>query len=218
MITKASLRWQFDTTAHRYRDGQNGRFLPERTILDLRDGLLAARKEATTRLAEALSDGRVDLSTWQLGMRAVARDTALTEYIFGRGGINAMMPADYGRVGAMVKEQYQFLNGFAAEIAAGQQSAAQIQARAAMYAHAGVTAHSAGKEASYGGALRLPAHPGQGTACLANCLCAWSITEGPEAWVCTWVRHGAQSCGVCRDRAAQYAPLVVPKIQLRVVA
>lgn len=214
----ASLRWAFDQTAHRYRDNTTGRFLPEQTILDLRDALLTSRKEATARLAEALSAGRADLETWQLGMRAVTKDTLLTEYLFGRGGINAMTPADYGRVGALVKEQYTHLHDFAAEITAGQQSAAQIASRAAMYAHAGVAAHSIGKESAYGGRLTLPVHPAQGTTCLSNCLCAWSIQEGPEAWICTWVRHGAQSCGVCLDRAAQYAPLVVPKIQLRVIA
>lgn len=213
-----SLRWQFDQAAKNYRDLSTGRFLPRQTIIDLRDGLLESRVSATKSLATALAHGQIDLPSWQTGMRAVSRDTAMAEYLFGRGGINAMTQTDYGRVGALVKEQYQFLANFAADVSGGTLSEPQIAARAAMYAHAGVTAHSIGKEASYGGTLQLPAHPGEGTTCRSQCRCHWSITEGPEAWVATWVRHGAQSCGVCRDRAAQYNPYVQPKVNLRVVA
>lgn len=214
---KASVRWQYNTVAKRYYDRQNGRFLTNKTIFDLRDGLLDARVSATKALATALGHGQIDLPTWQSGMRAVSKDTAMAEYLFGRGGINAMTQADYGRVGALVKEQYTFLQGFAQDIAAGKLSEAQIEARAAMYAHAGVTAHSVGQEAAYGGRLQLPAHPGTG-ACLTRCRCHWSITEGPEAWVCTWVRTSGESCATCRSRAAQFNPFVQSKVNLRVVA
>jgi hypothetical protein len=216
VATKQSLRWGYDVNARRYRDGSNGRFLPESTITTLRDGLLDARRLSADNLAEALAEGRIDLETWQLGMRAVIRDTALTEYVFGRGGVNAMEQADYGRVGAFVKEQYTYLRDFAAERLAGTVSDAQLAARAKMYAHAGVAAHSLGREATFGGTLQLPAHPGVGTACLANCRCVWQIQEGPEAWVCTWVREAGESCEVCVGRAGQYNPFVQPKVRLSV--
>jgi hypothetical protein len=191
--------------------------LTNKTIIDLRNGLMDARVDATKSLASALADGRIDLPGWQSGMRAVSKDTAMAEYLFGRGGINVMTPADYGRVGALVKEQYTFLQGFAQDIADGKLSEAQVEARAAMYAHAGVTAHSIGQEAAYGGRLQLPAHPGTGE-CLTRCRCHWRIQEGPEAWICTWVRTSGESCATCIDRAAQYAPFVQSKVNLRAVA
>ncbi len=212
-----SLRWSYDVRAHAYRDGSTGRFLTNKTIIDLRNGLMDARVDATKSLASALADGRIDLPGWQSGMRAVSKDTAMAEYLFGRGGINVMTPADYGRVGALVKEQYTFLQGFAQDIADGKLSEAQVEARAAMYAHAGVTAHSIGQEAAYGGRLQLPAHPGTGE-CLTRCRCHWRIQEGPEAWICTWVRTSGESCATCIDRAAQYAPFVQSKVNLRAVA
>jgi hypothetical protein len=213
----ASLRWSYDRNAHRYRDGNTGRFLTNQTIIDLRDGLLDSRVSATKSLSEALADGRIDLPGWQSGMRAVSKDTAVAEYLFGRGGINAMTQADYGRVGALVKEQYQFLQGFAQDISDGKLSEKQIEARAAMYAHAGVTAHSVGQEAAYGGRLNLPAHPGSAE-CLTRCRCHWSIQEGPEAWVCTWVRTSGESCATCISRASTWNPFVQSKVNLRVVA
>lgn len=213
----ASLRWSYDVITRRYRDGTTGRFLPERTILDLRNGLLDARVSATKALSDALSHGQIDLVTWQQGMRAVSKDTAMAEYLFGRGGINAMTQADYGRVGTLVKAQYQYLAGFAQEIADGALSEKQIAARAAMYAHAGVEAHSVGRMAAYGGRLDLPAHPGSGD-CLSRCRCHWSISEGPEAWVCHWVRESGESCSTCISRASTYNPFVQPKVVLSVVA
>ncbi len=218
MLAKASLRWQYDQGVHRYRDQTTGRFLSGTTILELRNGLLDARVNGTQALSAALADGRIDLSSWQAGMRAVSRDTALAEYIFGRGGQNAMTPADYGRVGALVKAQYGYLQGFAQEIKTGDLSDAQINARAAMYAHAGVTAHSVGVMATYGGQLELPAHPGQGTTCKSRCRCQWSITEGPEAWTCRWIREATNSCEVCIDRASTYNPFVQAKVALSEVA
>lgn len=215
----ASLRWQYDQRAKNYRDLTSGRFLSQQTILDLRNGLLEARVSGTQVLSAALADGRIDLVTWQSGMRAISRDTAMAEYLFGRGGINAMSPPDYGRVGALVKAQYQYLEGFATEVAAGSLSEKQVAARAAMYAHAGVTAHSVGKMATYGGQLNLPVHPGEGTDCKSRCKCHWSITEGPEAWVCTWIREsGRDGCDVCRSRASAYSPFVQSKLVLSEVA
>lgn len=213
----ASLRWSFDVPSRRYRDGTTGRFLPTAKITELRNALLDNRATVTQSLSEALANRTIDLYSWQQGMRAVIKDSSVAEYLFGRGGVNAMTPSDWGTIGNLVKGQYQYLEGFATEIAAGTLSDAQVASRAAMYAHAGVQAHSMGQEAAYGGRLVLPAHPGTGE-CLSRCRCHWSIQEGPEAWVCTWVRISGESCATCISRAAQYNPFVQSKVNLRVVA
>lgn len=214
----AEQRWAYDARLRRFRDLRTGRILSEKTVSELRDGLLESRELAARALAADLAAGRLSPVAWQDGMQALIRQTAMAEYLLGRGGVAAMTPADYGRVGDFIREQRSFFRAFAARAQAGPLSDAQLAARAAMYAHAGVAAQSLGLEAAYGGQLVLPAHPGVGTACKSRCRCSWSIAETAEAWRCTWLRSAADSCETCVGRAAAYAPYVQPKAIRTVVA
>ena len=57
----------------------------------------------------------------------------IRQYLLGIGGRDQMTAADWGSIGGMLREQYRFLDGFLAEIAAGNLTEAQIMARARMY-------------------------------------------------------------------------------------
>jgi ferredoxin len=61
----------------------------------------------------------------------------LASAALAKGGFAQMAPADYGRVGARLKEQYRFLNRFASQIESGQQGLnGQLPIRSEMYIQA----------------------------------------------------------------------------------
>lgn len=145
-----------------------------------------------------------------VSMREALRDTYVAEYLAGRGGRNAMTQADWGRLGHMLREQYTYLNDFAADVAAGKLSEAQIAARAASYFNSATQAFERGRAAARG--LSLPAMPGDGsTECRSNCKCRWEIEETSTEWRATWTQSAAEHCPTCNERAGMWNPLVIQK-------
>src|SRR3990172_6128459 len=103
---------------------------------------VAAIGEANTEIhvteVRALTDDlildRIDVGAWERGMREVIKESYIQEYLLGRGGAGQLMATDYGSIGGMIADQYRYLDGFAADIANGNLTAGQIEARASMYA------------------------------------------------------------------------------------
>lgn len=205
------MAWQWSESAKRYRDTDTGRFLAASAVGQIRDQLIAARTAAIDRLAEDLIAERVDVAAWTKAMRDEIKTLTLAEYEFGRGGKNAMTPADRGTVGAMCRAQYEYLQKFATEVADGVLSEAKIRARARLYAGSATAAHGRGQSAAYG--LRLAQHPGDGnTACLTNCRCSLRIEEDEDEWRVYWVvQHDRESCDDCVAMGDRWSPLTIAK-------
>lgn len=208
----ASDAWEWVEAVRRYRSVETGRFLGPSQAADLRDHFLERQRAGAADLAGRLEARTITVQAWEAAMRARVRTVFVTEYAFGRGGTGAMTAADRGAVAALVREQYDFLHGFAAEVAGGDLSRAQIAARSQLYFNAATSAHGHGHARAHGG-LVLPAQPGDGsTSCRANCRCRWSIDETDDAWEARWIVSGAaESCEDCRSRGAGWAPLTVAK-------
>lgn len=127
-------------------DRRTGRFhgplpsyliIPHSRIMDLIQERIEAHRAGLQRLTRALSDGRIDLATWQRGMAAELKSLHLQQAALAKGGWQNITPADKRRVTLLLKEQYRFLDGFARDIAAGKLSAGQMLWRAGLYADAG---------------------------------------------------------------------------------
>lgn len=162
--------------------------------------------------AAALGRGDWTVRRWELEIRDRLKRVYLAEYMLGRGGKNAMTPADYGRVGNMLRDQYEFLRGFALDVQAGTMSEAQIAARTQLYHESAIQAFERGKSAAYSGDLILPAYPADGrTRCKARCKCRWLIRETKAAWKAYWKRGTSESCQDCIDRERLYNPYTVSK-------
>lgn len=143
-------------------------------------------------------------------MRQIVKDAHGVQHVLGRGGRHAMTQSDWGRLGNVVRGQYEYLQKFAQAIERGEQSAAQVRARAALYVAASVYSFERGNASAYG--LSLPAYPGDGgTPCLARCRCHWDISSTKDDWIARWVVGGAVQCPGCRSRAEQWNPLRIPK-------
>lgn len=205
-----SDRWQWDATAHRYRDRDTGRFLARSTAEQLQEAMIDRYRERMGAAMQAVIDGSATIQTWEVSARAELKALHGTMYLYGRGGLNAMQPSDWERLQTLVRDQWDYLRGFTNALAAEELSEAQAMARARSYADA---AHNTGAEAlavTYAG-LRLPAMPGDGgTQCKQNCRCRWRIIEDEGGWRCTWELGSSVSgpCDDCKARAARWAPFV----------
>jgi len=150
-------------------------------------------------LATRLIDGRLSLPAWQQQMARELKDAHIVSLHVGRGGQAVTTFADYGRVGRLLRDEYQLLQQFATEIYNGNLSPAQIRVRAALYGANVRQSYWTGQtaahvEAEYGEERRLLApadhcaqcpdyaalgwqpigtlpEPGEACDCGANCKC-----------------------------------------------
>ncbi len=216
--------WTYDTRTRRYRvtpEGAQalghkpGTFIGERRLVGLRDAYIAGAKDATNTLAGQVARGDISVQQWTLAMRQEIRADFINEYVLAHGGRATMTPADWGRLGQRIQQQYRYLDGFANDIATGRYSEAQIAARARMYVEASSAAFEQARTLARG-MPDLPAYPGDGsTVCLSNCKCFWSIKETDDAWLCTWRITPAENCETCIERSRTWAPLTIPKATAR---
>jgi hypothetical protein len=89
--------------------------------------------ESDALMSRLLSDGTINIQDWVVEMRGLIRDTYRAMYELAIGGRQNMTPADYGRLGGMLQEQYRYLDRFAADLAEGRLTLPQALNRARMY-------------------------------------------------------------------------------------
>ncbi len=205
------MAFSWDPTSRRYRDTESGKYIGMKRIRDLREGIVTANRDRVDALSTRLADCDLTVEQWTLEMRASIKAVTIDQYLLGRGGRNAMTPSDWGRIGYQLRGQYQYLQGFAHEIDAGNLSDAQIKVRAKLYIEATRSAFERAMGASW--QIVLPAHPGDGsTECTVHCKCRWEIVETDEDIEATWVMDpDAEHCSTCRQRSYDWKPLVFPK-------
>ena len=144
-------RWEPSTGASgRYRD-ERGRFVASSTVRRELDRYLDAADPAKA-LAEALRGRAVSLADWELGMRRHVKNVTINAISLERGGYANVRPSDWGRAGAIVREQYGYLKGFAADIASGKQKLdGTLARRASLYSQSARNAHYRSKAANMSG-------------------------------------------------------------------
>ena len=191
-----------------------GTFVSGKRLRAVRDDWIASKRPIADNLAARYKAGDITITDWIMETRAELKSAHIAQYVLARGGLGNMTQADYGRIGAKLREQYGFLNDFAAKIIDNPQwSEAYIAARSQMYFEASGTSFEIGNQVSRG-VLVLPQHPGDGrTQCLSNCKCYWDIRVQGANWECTWTLSPAEHCPDCLENAAKWAPLVVPRIE-----
>jgi hypothetical protein len=99
-----------------------------------------AFRSAVNELAEALTNDEITLAQWQEAMLREIKRHHIASGTMGKTGRTRMTAADWGRMGARLREEYGALRGFADDIATGNLSVAQIFQRAQLYSnHAQMT-------------------------------------------------------------------------------
>jgi hypothetical protein len=130
-------RWEPNAGASgRYRD-ERGRFVASSTVRRELDRYLDTADPAKA-LAEALRGRQLSVADWEVAMRRHVKNTHLNAIALERGGWANMTPADYGRAGQIIREQYGYLKNFAGDIASGKQRLdGTLGVRAKLYTQAG---------------------------------------------------------------------------------
>jgi hypothetical protein len=207
-----SSRWIYDQAKKRYRYANSGRLVRDARIVQLRHDFTAAQKDYSDLITHRLIKGDMTVRRWETEARARIKATYVATYMLGRGGKSQMTQSDYGRLGQMLRTQYEYLRDFAVQVKAGELSEAQILARLPMYFESATYAYEKGHEAAYGGNLVLPCHPGDGrTPCRIRCRCYWRISETKRQFRAYWVRTRLESCSGCISRGQSYSPFIQPK-------
>lgn len=98
--------------ARKYR-GSNGRFLSPIQIRNLIDNDIRATKEQMAALFARLQAGELELAEWRLMQARLIKHVHIANYALSKGGFHNLTSADLGRIGAIVKKQYAYLNRFA---------------------------------------------------------------------------------------------------------
>jgi hypothetical protein len=148
-------RYQWEPSyglAGRYRDTRTGRYVSAATVRRELDAYLDASDNAARALAEALRNRQISLVDWELSARRMIKNVQINAVVMERGGYANMRPEDWGRVGAAVRRQYEYLTNFGLQIMDGTQRLdGTFIRRMEMYAQAGRRTFYASKHANLDG-------------------------------------------------------------------
>lgn len=127
----AAFLW--DESALRYRSASTGRFISDRAVKQAVNTIIARSKAELRSLAQQAASGELGLTDFQSRMAGELKNLHLTATAAAKGGWGQLTQADFGRVGAELRFQYERLELFVRHIEAGDLSAKQITARTEMY-------------------------------------------------------------------------------------
>ena len=174
------MPFTFDASSGRYRNAATGRLVPQAAIRQSLDRVLAAQAVEARNLTSMLGDGLVSLGDWERLMVANIKQTHLIAASIPSGGWAGMTQSDFGWVGQRIRTQYDYLRGFASDIATGKQAlTASAQARAELYAEAGRQTHRAAETRKAG---QRGADQERNVLGVAD-HCAGCLRENAQGWV-----------------------------------
>lgn len=169
-------RFTFDPKVARYRD-RSGHFLAQDTVWQAVDQVAKTSGDRMAAIAERLRSGSIDLPTFQAGMAGEIKTLHVAMATAAKGGRAQMAPADWGRVGQRIRQEYAYLDGFARGVADGRQPMdGRLVSRARLYADAGRPA--------YGEAVRQ----------------LWADKGEVEE---RWLRRASESCPGCVEQSGR---------------
>ena len=197
--------WIWDERVNQYRDTATGRFVGVVEMNLRRNEFIDRNSQVMNGFVDQFTNGDIDIYSLRDAVQLNLKNTYIDMYAMGAGGRNSMSPADWGRVGAILKEQYGYLRNMFDQLARGELSPMQLKARLKMYLNSANEALWRGITSNYD--FKLPAYPGDGsTECLVNCRCEWEIVEVPGGYDCYWRLKEAEHCPDCLDRESEWNP------------
>jgi hypothetical protein len=135
------MPYRWDSTAGvtgRYRDTATGRFVPQKVVRQELDTYLDNTETAAKSIAQAIRNRELSLADAEIAMRRHIKNVHLNSISLERGGWENMTPADYGRAGQLIREQYGFARNMFVQIEQGKQRLdGTLDTRMSMYTQAG---------------------------------------------------------------------------------
>jgi len=114
-------KFAWNETAGRYANS-SGQFVKFSEIRDALESVMDASAVRMNNLTQSLIDSQISLAEWQSGMLEQIKLSHTAAAAASRGGWAQMSQADWGAAGRMIRDQYDFLRGFANQIANGTQA------------------------------------------------------------------------------------------------
>lgn len=123
----------WNAAAQQFISLSSGQAVAKEEVMQIMRDRLAVSFDRMKAYSDALANGTADVSEWQQAMMVELRRAHTQMAALGSGGWDSVSPSVWGETGSRLKAEYQYLDGFASEIAAGDLSAGQIEARIGMY-------------------------------------------------------------------------------------
>lgn len=176
MPEQSSFRW--NNVAGRYIS-PNGRFVPFAEIRQYLDATLDAYEAKIVGLGWALQDRGLDVASWQVAMRDALKDIHLASSALARGGWAQMSRADYDKVEAKLRFQYEKLEAFAQQIQSGLPLDGRFRRRHELYAQSGrITYHESLREE-----MAMRGMTEERSVLAASDHCSECVSEAARGWV-----------------------------------
>jgi len=127
------MPWIYDPNAggSGYVDTETGEVLSDAEAQALIDGMIGASENVADTLAQMYADGLISPADWREEMREEIEDEYIVGYLAGIGGLLIMEAIDWEALGAMIAEQFGYLDAFTEDLS--DLTPEQIAARARMY-------------------------------------------------------------------------------------
>lgn len=120
---------------HNYVDGSTGRMVKRNDINDLLREVTQGSEKRLQNYGMMAADAQMTPRQFYEAMQQEIKLLTNSNAALAKGGWAQMTPADWGRNGYQLRQEYANLRQFAQEIADGTLSGAQIEARAKLYAN-----------------------------------------------------------------------------------
>jgi hypothetical protein len=133
MLRPPVITW--DEVAGRYRRA-NGQFVPVGQVRVELDRALANTERRVALLGDDFRAGRIGLNVWRTQFRAILKDTHLYSAALASGGWDRLDPAALGRVGAILRSEYGYLEAWVDQIRGGWLLDGRLKSRAGDYVQA----------------------------------------------------------------------------------
>lgn len=186
------MAYTWNEGAGRFVD-ERGRFVSESTVRRAVDRVADAASDRMAAASERLLAGEHSLASWQAEMQATIKLGHASAAVLAHGGAETMTPSRWGAIGPIVRDQYQFLRDFAAQVADGRQPLnGSLVARARQYGQASrvtfETTYNRGQQQRGYQAERSVLHPAE--------HCGLCRSEAARGWVPigTLIPIGQRTC------------------------
>ena len=186
------------------------------TITERREAFEAARRmidKESERLTRQVYAGELSVREWQQRMKRLVKDMQVAGGVAGRSGQwDELTPADWGRIGQVIREQYSYISRFAEDLNLPEESRpteAEAVSQARLYTASARQSWEAQRVAEYGiDPGILPGLPADGrTRCMVNCRCRWAVRTLSKAdgnFNIRWKLRSGESCRTCIRRRRKW--------------
>lgn len=125
--------YAYSVSRGRYYNLRTGRFVSAADVNTLLTDYLDSNMSRLSEFAGRVASGQASTQDLQNAMVSYLAESHATMYALGRGGVKQMTGSDFERLSERLEQEYNYLEGFMADIDSGRVSEGQMQVRLAMY-------------------------------------------------------------------------------------